>query len=267
MRKPCNQYHVIVVQLLYISLNISRLHQLIFLWTETMSSSNVKNVEELRDLLSRDWLNAIGEEFSKPYWQKIVTTLNGCRYLPEKRDIFNALNSCPPHKVKAVIIGQDPYINSSEAHGFSFSVKPNVKIPPSLRNIFKELQSEYNQKDIPTSGCLTAWANEGVLLLNSILTVKIGESNSHAGIGWENFTSTIIKYIDAHNTAVFMAWGSKAQKICFDNVKHNTILTAGHPSPLNRTNPFVGCNCFHECNEILMKNNILPIRWLRVWNP
>lgn len=229
-------------------------------------SDKISNIEEMQSLLSSEWLNAIGDEFSKSYWDNIIHVLNSdSHYLPEKKYIFNALNKCPPENVKVVIIGQDPYIHSNEPHGFSFSVKPGVKIPPSLRTIFEELCDEYNIESLPKNGCLIQWVSEGVLLLNSVLTVHEGKSDSHKGIGWENFTSAIIKYLDTHNVVVFMAWGAKAQKVCSDNVKINTVLTAGHPSPLNRSKPFRGCGCFREANSILTKNKILPVRWIKLW--
>ena len=231
-----------------------------------MSSQKIKSVSEMMSLLSKEWMDVIGDEFSKPYWENIINVLNSDeKYLPNKSLIFSALNKCPPQNVKVVIIGQDPYIHSNEPHGFSFSVKPGVKIPPSLRNIFEELENEYNMTTIPRSGCLVAWAAEGVLLLNSVLTVHEGKSDSHKGIGWENFTSAVIRYIDNHNRVVFMAWGKKAQTICSSNVKNNEILVAGHPSPMNSTNPFKGCGCFREANAILKKNKILPVRWIKLW--
>ena len=231
-----------------------------------MTSQKIKDVSELRSLLIPEWYDAIGEEFGKPYWNEIIDTLNkDGKYLPEKKLIFNALNKCPPEKVKVVIIGQDPYIHSNEPHGFSFSVKPGVKIPPSLRNIFEELCGEYSIDSLPRNGCLSQWETEGVLLLNTILTVHEGKSDSHRGIGWENFTSAVIKYLDNHNFVVFLAWGAKAQKVCSDNVKNNPVLTAGHPSPLNRAKPFKGCGCFREANTLLRKNKILPVRWIKLW--
>ena len=231
-----------------------------------MSTQYIKNISELQSLLSLEWLNVIGEEFGKSYWNEILHTLNSdTKYLPEKKLIFEALNKCPPEKVKVVIVGQDPYIHSNEPHGLSFSVKPGVRIPPSLRNIFEELCSEYNIDTLPKNGCLIKWESEGVLLLNSVLTVHEGKSDSHKGIGWENFTASVIKYLDNHNIIVFMAWGAKAQKVCADNVKNNIVLTAGHPSPLNTSKPFKGCGCFREANSILKKNNILPVRWIKLW--
>ena len=232
-----------------------------------MQSKKFKDIIEMRSLLSTEWLNAVGEEFSKPYWDNIIDTLNKDKdYLPSKRFIFNALNKCPPEKVKVVIIGQDPYIQSNQPHGFSFSVRRGVRMPPSLRNVLEELSTEYNIDSLPKDGCLEAWASEGVLLLNSVLTVSAGKSNSHKDIGWENFTSAVIRYLDNHNIVVFMAWGRSAQTVCSNNVRNNRILTAGHPSPLNTSHTFKGCGCFREANEILKKNKILPVRWIKIWS-
>ena len=230
--------------------------------------NKITDINDLSSLLCPEWRDVIGKEFKESYWDNIIKVLNKeyDRYLPKKSDIFNALNECKPDKVKVVIIGQDPYINDNQAHGFAFSVNKNTIIPPSLKNIFKEIQREYNINTELSNGCLIDWAREGVLLLNSILTVRIHESNSHKNIGWERFTSSVIKYIDENKTVVFLAWGSSAIRICKDNVTYNTVLTAGHPSPVNRTNPFYGCGCFKEANEILMKHNILPVRWIRLWN-
>lgn len=235
-----------------------------------MSSNNQKisSVSELESLLSNEWSSVIGDEFSKDYWQQLIKNLNDSpRWIPEKKDIFNALNRCPPEKVKVVLIGQDPYIHANEAHGYSFSVKPGTRMPPSLRNVLGELADEYDLEDLPESGCLVKWEDEGVLLLNSVLTVNIGVSGSHKGFGWENFTSRVIRYIDTHNKCcVFLAFGRDAQKIVSDVVTNNKIITAGHPSPRNTVVPFRGCNCFRETNEWLMKNNVLPVRWLTLWN-
>lgn len=220
---------------------------------------------ELFQLLDNVWFEALKSEFTKDYWENIVNVLNHSRYLPRKKDIFNALNTCPPNKVKVVIIGQDPYIHANEAHGFSFSVPNNTPVPPSLRNIFTELCREYNTTTSPISGNLEKWAHDGVLLLNSILTVEEGRSRSHLNIGWENFTSAVIRYIDNHNKCVFMAWGKDAQKLAAEQVSNNKILTAGHPSPLNTSNPFVGCNCFREANDLLKSYQMFPIRWLSLF--
>ena len=236
------------------------------LTTKQKKTEKIENVEEIEHLLSSEWFEALKGEFSRDYWYDIISELNSGPYLPKKVNLFNALNHCPPNKVKVVILGQDPYIHENEAHGYSFSVPNGTAVPPSLRNIFNELIREYNQTSVSQSGCLVSWEDDGVLLLNSVLTVKPNMSHSHAGIGWENFTSAIIRYIDNHNKCVFLAWGKDARNICSDEVTNNKILIAGHPSPLNTARPFVGCNCFKECNELLKSYKLLPVRWLSVFN-
>ena len=231
-----------------------------------MKTQHIENVEEIEHLISPEWFEVLKNEFACGYWADILAELNKSPYLPKKTDLFNALNHCPPKHVKVVIIGQDPYIHENEAHGYSFSVPKGVTPPPSLRNVFNELIREYNQTLLPQNGCLTSWEDDGVLLLNSVLTVQPNVSHSHSCIGWEAFTSAIIRYIDRHNKCVFMAWGKDAQTICSNEVHNNKILMAGHPSPLNTYRPFVGCNCFKECNELLKSYNLLPVRWLSVFD-
>ena len=143
---------------------------------------------------------------------------------------------------------------------------PCYRSEKNIRFVVEEIKDEYGLVNSPPNGCLVPWEDEGVLLLNSVLTLNAGQSNSHKNIGWEEFTSSVIKYIDNHNTCVFLAWGRNAQSLCEANVSINSVLTAGHPSPLNTTNPFRGCNCFRECNEILMQNKKLPVRWTKIWN-
>ena len=196
--------------------------------------------------------------------EKIIDEeLNKSKFYPKIDQIFNAINNIELSKLKAVIIGQDPYHNGS-AHGYSFSVLPSRQIPASLQNIFKELKTEYNISTLPSSGCLLPWTDEGVLLLNTILTVEPSKPKSHANIGWQDFTNAIIQYIDNNYKVVFLAWGNNAQKTC--NIVHNNpVIKSGHPSPLNTSKPFVGCNCFKECNNELIKMGILPIRWNVLW--
>lgn len=217
------------------------------------------SVNDLLTLLSDEWKNVI--DFSDVDFNNIINVLNKDKFYPKKQDIFNALNSCPPSKVKVVLIGQDPYINENEAHGFSFSVKNGVRIPPSLMNIFNELKNEFNLSRLPSSGCLTEWANEGVLLLNAVLTVKVNKSNSHKNIGWEKFTKKIIEYIDSKCDVVFLALGNNARDTC-KVVTRNKVLHYGHPSPINTSGKkFLGCNCFRNVNDELIKIGILPVRW------
>ena len=232
------------------------------------NNQRFESVSEIQSLLSQEWYNCLKNEFANNYWQNILKRLNGSKnWLPKKKDIFNALNMCPPQSVKVVILGQDPYIRNDQAHGFSFSVQPGTRPPPSLENIFKELSSEYSLgAKRPTNGCLIKWAQDGVLLLNSVLTVDEGKSDSHAKIGWENFTSAVIRYIDNHNKCVFLSWGNKAKAITDQQVVNNKVLIAGHPSPMNTARPFYGCGCFKECNDILKSMDILPVRWLSIYD-
>lgn len=239
----------------------------LFLLYYSKMSQKINSIADIQSLLTQEWYNALKNEFNNDYWKGIITKLNNTKsWLPIKKDLFNALNHCSPNKVKAVIIGQDPYVHRNEACGYSFSVPNGTSIPPSLRNVYKELSLEYGMNTVPTSGCLESWANDGVLLLNSVLTVEEGKRDSHKNIGWENFTAAVIRYVDLHNKCVFLAWGRAAQQIVEKQVQNNQILVAGHPSPVNQTHPFVGCNCFRECNEILKSYNLLPIRWLSVYN-
>ena len=214
--------------------------------------------------LSDEWKRVLENTLVKSYWNTILTTLNASdSFLPSPELIFSALNLCPPQKVKVVLLGQDPYIHDYEAMGLSFSVPNGTQIPPSLKNIFKELSLEYQIKYNPKSGDLTKWANDGVLLLNSVLTVEKGKSYSHKGIGWETFTSDIITYLKSKPTVMFLTLGTKARDIvnaC--KVPPESVVYAGHPSPVNTTGSFIGRNCFRKINESLIKNSILPIRWV-----
>lgn len=225
--------------------------------------------EYLSDSLSEDW-KCIPKLFEESYWNTIVSTLNSGEFYPKKEQIFSALNDLKPENVKVVIIGQDPYPTCGNAIGYSFSVPNNVKIPGSLKNIFKELRRSYLLPEKESkSGNLQEWVNEGVLLLNSILTVSPRKPLSHKDIGWEKFTNSIIEHIVKNNkNCIFLAWGNYAQNICKNiqkSNKHMTILEAPHPSPINTTRSFVGCNIFIETNKILIRRNLRPIRWLKVF--
>lgn len=221
---------------------------------------------ELQSLLSPEWKAALEHTFKESCWSNIAATLSTQDYLPRKEDIFNAINNCPPSKVKAVIIGQDPYIHANEAHGYSFSVQPSVtRLPPSLKTILEEVRDNYGLQTIPKNGCLLPWVSEGVLLLNTILTVAPGSSNSHKNIGWESITSEIIRFLDKNYKLVFLAFGAQAQRVCNDNVSNNPVIKTGHPSPMNSKIKFTGSRCFNKANEELMNMNILPIRWTKLW--
>lgn len=217
------------------------------------------------DKIGNNWDSILEEEFNKPYFEKLMEFVNNeyenYTIYPEKDNIYNALKLTAPENVKVVILGQDPYINKGQAHGLSFSVQDGVAIPPSLRNIYRE-----QRKDLgiiqPSSGNLTKWAEQGVLLLNATLTVREGLSNSHQGKGWGIFTDAIIKYLGNQEHIVFLLWGNfaKAKEKLIDKSK-NLVLTAAHPSPLSATRGFFGCEHFSKTNQYLLENNISPINW------
>lgn len=216
--------------------------------------------------ISNDWLEPLQAEFKKPYYKdlyyKIRDEYSKFQIFPEADDIFNAFQLTPLSKVKVVILGQDPYHNIGQAHGLSFSVKPEVDIPPSLVNIYQELHDDLGCF-IPDNGYLKKWAEQGVLLLNTVLTVRAHNANSHRGIGWEQFTDAAIKAVNALNRpVVFMLWGRPAQskKALLDNPAH-LILEAPHPSPLSAYRGFFGCRHFSKANEFLAANGIEPIDW------
>ena len=217
------------------------------------------------DKIGNNWDDILKEEYNKPYFEKLMNFIEDeySKYTiyPDKNNIYNALKLTPPNKVKVVILGQDPYINKDQANGLSFSVQPGIAIPPSLRNIFRE-----QRKDLgiiqPNSGDLTKWAEQGVLLLNTTLTVRAGLSNSHQGKGWGIFTDSIIKYLGQKENIVFMLWGNnaKAKRKLIDSSK-NLILEAAHPSPLSATRGFFGCQHFSKANNYLIEHNLSPIDW------
>ena len=213
-----------------------------------------------------DWLQAIGDEFKKPYYRTLYEFVKNeyehYRVYPPSKDIFNALHLTPLKKVKVVILGQDPYHEEGQAHGLSFSVPEGETIPPSLRNIYKELHNDLGCR-IPNNGYLKKWADEGVLLLNSVLTVRSKAAASHQNKGWEIFTDRIIKAVnDEDRPVVYMLWGryARAKKAILDNEKQ-LILEAAHPSPLSANNGFFGCGHFSKCNAFLEKNGLEPIDW------
>ena len=217
--------------------------------------------------MEESWKNALSDIFDKPYFSQIANHLKAEKALkttlyPSGGLIFNAFNLTPYDKVKVIILGQDPYHNPQQAMGLSFSVPDGIKPPPSLANIFKELNKDIGMA-IPCSGNLTAWAKQGVLLLNAVLTVRANEPVSHAKIGWTKFTDDIIQTLSLHKTGlVFILWGNFAQEKIklIDNSKHK-ILKSAHPSPLSAYNGFFGCKHFSATNEYLVKNNIDPINW------
>lgn len=217
-------------------------------------------------MIQNDWLEPLKPEFSKPYYAelfKFVKNEYSTRQIfPPADDIFNAFHLTPLHEVKVVILGQDPYHNDGQAHGLCFSVKPDVAIPPSLVNIYQELHDDLGCY-IPNNGYLTKWAKQGVLMLNTVLTVRAHQANSHRGMGWEQFTDAAIRILNEQNRPlVFILWGSPAQKKAqmLNNPKH-LILKAPHPSPLSAYRGFFGSRPFSQTNEFLVKNGLEPIDW------
>lgn len=213
------------------------------------------------------WKQILQDEFTQPYFLNIVEHLKtekkiGKIIYPKGTEIFNAFDKTPFHKVKVVILGQDPYHNPNQAMGLSFSVPNETKIPPSLVNIFKELKDDIGLQ-IPANGNLSNWANEGVLLLNSILTVRANEPASHSKIGWMNFTDAVIKKIsNEKQNVVFMLWGKFAQeKMELISTAKHCVLKAAHPSPFSAFNGFFGCKHFSKTNEYLAAIGIEPIDW------
>lgn len=213
------------------------------------------------------WQDIVEVEMSKIYMHAVQNFLfeerrAGKEIYPSEDNVFRALDLTPLNEVKVVILGQDPYHGEGQAHGLSFSVQPDVKIPPSLRNIYKELNDDIGM-DVPNHGFLERWAKQGVLLLNTCLTVEAGQAASHQGKGWEEFTDVIIKTINDNGCpVVFMLWGSHAQskaKMINDN-KH-LVLTAPHPSPLSAHRGFLGCKHFSKANKFLNIKNRTEINW------
>ena len=217
-------------------------------------------------MIENDWLDALGEEFRKPYYKELYEFVkqeyNTTEVFPPAEDIFNAFHFTPLSEVKVVIIGQDPYHNIGQAHGLCFSVKPEVDIPPSLVNIYQELHEDLGC-DIPNNGYLVKWAKQGVLMLNTVLTVRAHMANSHHGKGWEEFTDAAIKALNEQDSPiVFLLWGRPAQmkKKMLNNPNH-LILEAPHPSPLSAYRGFFGCKHFSKTNEFLQSRGIAPIDW------
>ena len=216
--------------------------------------------------IQNDWLDALKEEFRQPYYKKLFQTVNEeyrtRQIFPPADDIFNAFHLTPLHEVKVVILGQDPYHGEGQAHGLCFSVRPGVDIPPSLVNIYQELHDDLGCT-IPNHGCLTKWAKQGVLLLNTVLTVRAHQANSHKGIGWEEFADAAIRKLNEQDRPiVFMLWGRPAQakKSMLHNPKH-LILEAPHPSPLSAYRGFFGSRPFSQANRFLEAQGVEPVDW------
>lgn len=220
----------------------------------------------MKHILHNDWNDLLRDEFSKDYYINLHNFLTEeyetKTIYPDMYDIFNALNYTEYKNVKVVILGQDPYHGPNQAHGLSFSVKPNVPVPPSLKNIFKELNSDLGCY-IPNNGHLKSWADQGVLLLNTVLTVQARNANSHKGKGWETFTDKIISVLnDRKDPVIFILWGNNAinKKKLITNPQHY-ILQSVHPSPLSANRGFFGSKPFSKTNEILKQLGKKPIDW------
>lgn len=217
--------------------------------------------------IEESWKNSLQACFQEPWFNQLTNHIKeeiraGKRIYPPGKFIFNAFNYTPLPKVKVVILGQDPYHGPGQAHGLSFSVPDGIKTPPSLVNIFKEIKSDLG-KPIPPSGNLERWANQGVLLLNAILTVRAEEAASHRNLGWERFSDAVIQTVSNHQThVVFLLWGRYAHEkaALIDQNKH-LVLKAAHPSPLSAHNGFFGCKHFSMANEWLLEKGITTIEW------
>lgn len=216
--------------------------------------------------IEQSWKDALSDEFDKEYFIKLTDFvrneyLSGKAIYPAPANIFNAFNLCPLNKVKVVIIGQDPYHEPGQAHGLCFSVLPPTRIPPSLVNIYKEIQNDLGHQSV-TNGDLTYWAEQGVLLLNATLTVQAHLAASHAGKGWEQFTDAVIREVAKRDNIVYMLWGSYAQKKAeFVNPEKNLILKSVHPSPLSASRGFFGNHHFSRANQYLIEHGKSPIEW------
>ena len=215
----------------------------------------------------RGWLEALGDEFDQPYMRELADFLAqeeqaGKVIYPASQHCFNALNSTPLDQVRVVILGQDPYHGPGQAHGLCFSVRPGVRVPPSLVNIYKEIQADLGLA-APDHGCLQPWAEQGVLLLNSVLTVVQGQAAAHQGKGWEQFTDQVIELVNSRcDQVVFMLWGSYAHKKgrVIDRSRH-CVLEAPHPSPLSAHRGFLGCGHFRKANEWLQARQRTSVDW------
>jgi uracil-DNA glycosylase len=213
------------------------------------------------------WKTLIAEETAKPYFQQLSKFLveDGKKHTiyPEHQDVFNAFKYCPLDKVKTVILGQDCYISEGQAHGLAFSVLPGVDIPPSLKNIYKEINSDLQLNYIFPHGCLVDWAKQGVLLLNSVMTVRAGQSGSHKDKGWELFSSQVISTLNQlDHSIVYLLWGNYAKsKAKLLNNPKQLVLQASHPSPLSAHTGWFGCRHFSQANNFLIQNKLEPIDW------
>ena len=217
-------------------------------------------------MINNDWLEPLSAEFKKPYYAKLYRFVNDeykkNTIYPKQKDVFAAYDRTPLAKVKVLILGQDPYHEPGQAHGLCFSVNPGIDIPPSLVNIYSELHNDIGCY-IPNNGYLMKWADQGVMLLNTVLTVRAHAANSHRGHGWEEFTDATIAALNGQDRPiVYMLWGKPAQQKAsmLDNPKH-LVLKAPHPSPLSAYRGFMGCRHFSKANDFLKANGVEPIDW------
>lgn len=216
--------------------------------------------------IEQTWKDALASEFDKDYFIKLTDFvraeyMSGKKIYPAPANIFNAFNLCPLDKVKVVMIGQDPYHEPGQAHGLCFSVLPPTPVPPSLVNIYKEIENDLGRPSV-THGDLTHWAEQGVLMLNATLTVQAHRAASHVGKGWEQFTDAVIRTVAGRDNVVYMLWGSYAQrKAEFVNPQNNLILKSVHPSPLSAHRGFFGNHHFSRANEYLAAHGMAPIEW------
>ncbi len=237
----------------------------------SMTKSNLAIKKDVKQpQLDESWLKTVGEEFDKSYMHNLRQFLTqekqtGKTIFPKGKDIFNALNTTPFDKVKVVILGQDPYHGPGQAHGLSFSVPKGIRIPPSLKNIYKEIEEDLGVK-MPNHGDLNSWARQGVLLLNATLTVQAHMAGSHQKKGWEQFTDAIIHALNTHRQhIVYLLWGSYAQrKGGFIDQEKNLVLKSVHPSPLAAHRGFFGNHQFSKTNEYLQNHGITPIEWAQL---
>lgn len=218
--------------------------------------------------LPPSWLRVLADELEKPYMQQLKSFLleekqNGFTIYPKNAEIFNAFNHTAFEDVKVVILGQDPYHGVNQAHGLSFSVQKGIPVPPSLKNMYKELSEEFKDFKIPNHGNLTAWADQGVLLLNATLTVRAHTAGSHQNRGWETFTDHVIAELSKQRKGiVFLLWGKYAQqKEQLIDLKKHHVLKAAHPSPFSAYNGFFGSNHFTKANQLLVEEGLTPINW------
>ena len=217
-------------------------------------------------ILKNDWAPLLEDEFRKPYYlrlrQFLIEEYRTRTVYPDKYDIFNALHYTPYSEVKVVLLGQDPYHGPGQAHGLSFSVRPGIPAPPSLQNMLKELHDDLGCR-IPNNGCLIPWALQGVLLLNTVLTVRAGQANSHRGMGWETFTDRIISLLNERDRpVVFLLWGSHAQsKLSLIDTSRHPVICAPHPSPLSAHRGFFGSRPYSRANRYLEDLGERPIDW------